>query len=96
MDDTNKTPVCPVDGSHNCQLLKEIHEALIGNPLDPNAAPGLVTMVERHNFTLYGIEGKGGLVSDNAKYKRYLAGAMGAWIVLQGIFAWLIAMKTGK
>jgi hypothetical protein len=89
-----RPPVCPIDESPNCKLLKEIHDALIGNPLDPNAPPGVVTMVERHNHTLYGKSGKNGLVGDNLRYKKYLYGAMGAWVVLQGIFAWVLAMKS--
>jgi hypothetical protein len=87
-----RPPVCPIDDSPNCKLLKEIHAALIGDPLNPNSPPGLVTMVERHNFTLYGKSGKNGLAGDNRRFNKILWMGGGAVIVAQIIFAWILAM----
>jgi len=36
------------------QKLDDIHEALVGNPLDPKAPPGLIATVLKHHDDLYG------------------------------------------
>src|ERR1035441_6593115 len=94
-------PVCPIDQSANCKLLKEIHSALIGNPLDPNAPPGVVTMVERHNYTLYGNRdgktGKDGLVGESQRYKKLVwmgLGGLAVLVFLGKVFDFLLAMKS--
>jgi hypothetical protein len=77
--------------------LKEIHTALIGNPLDPNAPPGVVTMVRHHETTLYGKTGKNGLVGDNMRYKKLVwvgIGILTAFVVLGKLLDWLVAMKS--
>lgn len=38
----------------HAQKLDDIHEALVGNPLDPKAPPGLIATVLRHHVDLYG------------------------------------------
>lgn len=53
------------------KLLKDIHHALIGDPLNPDK-PGLVAMVGRHELTLYGKNGKNGLQGEAFKVKRLI------------------------
>jgi len=85
-EDTNLTKT-------DAALLREVHEALIGHPLDPDK-PGLVVKVERHDKVLFGGDGSGGLYRDNQKFWKIVWTGMGAFIVLQGLWAFILAMKA--
>jgi hypothetical protein len=97
MSDQLKCPDCLTEAQRN-RMLTDIHHSLVGDPLDLNK-PGLVALVARHNYTLYGKTGKNGLVGDNNRYKSLVwmgGGIMGAFIVLGKVMDWLVAMKTAS
>jgi hypothetical protein len=81
------------DEKERDQLLREIHHALIGDPLQPDK-PGIVAIVARHDRSLYGITGKNGLVGDNMKWKRLFWVGTGIFFALQAVWAYILAVRT--
>lgn len=80
------------------RLLLDVHHALVGDPLDPEK-PGIVAIVGRHHAALYGHEERGGLVADNARYKRLFWIGTGIFLAFQvlvgSFFTWWISNKSG-
>lgn len=75
----------------------EIHRAIVGNPFDPKAPPGVLTQLERHSLTLYGNDNEQQIglvqkVNDLWDGKTKVL-AIGAFVLgVFGFLAWLIPM----
>lgn len=78
------------------EMLREVHHALIGDPLDPNAEPGLMQIVKDHHIILHGKHDQPGLIAREARNEKdisdvrsyvnvkvaYAAGALGIIVMI--------------
>ena len=81
------------------QQVAEIHRALLG---DYDNHPGLVSEVRKHGLTLYGEDGKGGVIAQIQDVQTVKTVSRAAWVVggiLIAVFGnaigtWLVEKAT--
>lgn len=76
-------------------MLLEMHQWITGKPLDPSAPPGIAILVKKHDQTLYGENGKNGLVGQSKKLQKWIWMAVGFAACLNLLFAVKLAMLEG-
>jgi hypothetical protein len=73
----------------------EIHIAVCGDEFDVNK-PGLLRTVQKHDRTLYGESGRGGVAGSSRRLQKYFWMCAGAVILLQAYWAWRLAIITAS
>lgn len=86
--------------AETCNLVKELHRAVVGDPLDKHAPPGVLTQIADHHETLYGNRAKDieGLVPQHNimwKERAKVFAVVGAGVVLCGGVTWLLNFLKG-
>lgn len=72
------------------EKMDEIHTALVGNPLNPEAKPGLIHRVNRHDQILFGTdEEPGGLAAESKSIKKVVWMGNGGFVLLMAVY-WVV------
>jgi len=82
------------------KLVKEMHKVVVGDPLDRNAPPGLMSQIEDHHTTLYGdkerdIEGIVPQHNTMWRDRTKVFAVVSAGVAACGCITWLINVLRG-